>query len=84
MAKIVRNPKILAGKPTIEGTRISVELILNLLAHGQTTAEIKKGYPHLTAADIKAAMGVANKAIKKVYPARTVVAHEIFNRRKPR
>lgn len=85
MAKIVRNPKILLGKPTIEGTRISVDLILNLLAHGQTIEEIIEDYPHLTPEDIKAAVEYAQRAVKKVYPVnKTAVAHEISDRRKHR
>lgn len=62
MARIVRNPKILLGKPTIEGTRISVDLILNLLAHGQTVKDILEDYPHLTEEDIKATVAYAQKA----------------------
>ena len=82
MAKIVRNPKILLGKPTIEGTRISVELILNLLGQGMSVNEILKGYPHLTPEDIKAVIEYAGKAVKRIYPAKTAIAHEISNRRK--
>lgn len=78
MARIVTNPKILAGKPTIEGTRIPVSLILNLLAHGQTIKEIIDDYPHLTADDIKAAMEYAEKKVDKTRrEGRVLVLHEI-------
>jgi len=40
LERIILNPKVLAGKPVIKGTRLSVEFILGLLAHGSTTAEI--------------------------------------------
>jgi uncharacterized protein (DUF433 family) len=48
MGRIVRDPKILLGKPTIKGTRIPVTLIVNLVAHGQTIEDIMEGYPHIT------------------------------------
>jgi uncharacterized protein (DUF433 family) len=54
MAKIVVNPRILGGKPIIEGTRISVEFILDLLASDVSEEEILKDYPHLTKDDIHA------------------------------
>jgi len=59
MAKIVANPKILGGKPIIEGTRISVEFILDLLASDVSEAEILEDYPHLTKEDIHACLKYA-------------------------
>ena len=47
MAKIVVNPEILAGKPILEGTRLSVEHVLGLLKSGMSDAEIIKDYPEL-------------------------------------
>ena len=41
------DPKILGGKPIIKGTRISVQLLLERLAHGWTEAMIFESYPHL-------------------------------------
>ncbi len=84
MAKIVTNPEILLGKPTIAGTRIAVSLILNLLAHGLTIEQIIEDYPQLTPEDIKAAVKYAEKIVEKVHPANRAIAHEIFNRRKHR
>lgn len=83
MAKIVTNPKIMLGKPTISGTRITVELILNLVEQGQTIPEIMEDY-ELTKDQVKAALKFAQKRIKEQDPAQTVVAHEIFARRKYR
>ena len=37
LERITLNPKVMAGKPIIKGTRLTVEYILNLLAHGATT-----------------------------------------------
>ena len=54
--RIVIDPEIMVGKPTIKGTRITVELILRQLAQGLTTKEILENYPRLTAEDIYAAI----------------------------
>ena len=51
---IVSDKDILLGKPTIKGTRISVELILELLANGWTEKMILESYPNLTENNIKA------------------------------
>lgn len=56
---IVRNPDILAGKPTILGTRISVELIVRKLASGYTIDTLLEAYPHLTQIQITAALNYA-------------------------
>ena len=64
MDRITTDPKILAGKPVIKGTRIPVYLILNLVAHGKTPEEIREDYPELTEADIKAAFQYAARHMK--------------------
>ncbi len=46
--------KILAGKPVIKGTRISVELILELLSNGWTEEMILESYPTLKSDDLRA------------------------------
>ena len=51
---IVSDKDIPLGKPTIKGTRISVELILELLANGWTEKMILESYPNLTERNIKA------------------------------
>ncbi len=58
MSRIIHNPKIFAGKPTIKGTRISVEFVLELLASGMTSEEITKGYPQITKKDILAVLTI--------------------------
>ncbi len=83
MAKIITNPKIMLGKPTIAGTRITVELILNLVEHGQTIPEITEDY-ELTEDQVRAALKYAQKRVKEYNPAQTAIAHEIFARRKYR
>jgi len=61
--------KILAGKPVIKGTRISVEFLLDLLAKGWTNETILENYPQIKKADIQAALKYAVEVLKeeKVY-----------------
>ena len=53
--RITINPKVMAGKPVIQGTRLTVEYILGLLAQGTTMEEILLEYPGLVKDDIGAA-----------------------------
>ena len=57
--RIEINPKIMLGKPVVRGTRITVELILRKLGEGATEQELINAYPHLTRADIQAAVNYA-------------------------
>jgi uncharacterized protein (DUF433 family) len=56
MDKITIDPEVMVGKPVIKGTRITVQLIVQLLANGATEAEILNDYPDLNKEDIKAAL----------------------------
>lgn len=56
--------QVLLGKPTIKGTRISVELILELFETGWTTEMILKSYPRLTEDSIKAVFSYLKDCIK--------------------
>ncbi len=51
---ITSDKDILLGKPTIKGTRISVELVLELLASGWSESKILEAYPKLTTENVKA------------------------------
>lgn len=53
------DPRILGGKPIIEGTRISVESIRDLLASGVSEEGILEDYPHSSQEDIHACLGYA-------------------------
>ena len=64
LGRIVIDPEIMVGKPVIKGTRITVELILRLLAKGLKVDEILEDYPHLTKEDIRAALLYASKVLK--------------------
>ncbi|MDY6806864.1 MAG: DUF433 domain-containing protein [Cyanobacteriota bacterium] len=63
LERIVINPKLMAGKPVIKGTRLSVEYIMNLLAHGTTAIEILQEYQNLTLEDIQACLLFASKSL---------------------
>lgn len=54
---------ILGGKPVIRGTRISVELILEFVADGCSTADILAAYPHITEAQVRAALAFAHDMV---------------------
>jgi uncharacterized protein (DUF433 family) len=54
LERIVLNPKVMTGKPLIKGTQLTVEYILNLLAHGATEEEILNEYEGLTKEDLQA------------------------------
>ena len=67
---IVSNPTILAGKPVVAGTRISVELILEKLAAGESIEQLLEAHPRLSREAIYAALDFAAKALRAdvVYP----------------
>jgi uncharacterized protein (DUF433 family) len=65
MKRIVFNPKILRGKAIIKGTRISVDLILELLANNWSIEEILKEYPQLTKKDILSAIEYSARRLKR-------------------
>lgn len=54
--RIVLDPKVMVGKPTVKGTRLTVEFIIELLAQGWSEAEILRNYPGLTVQDIRACL----------------------------
>jgi uncharacterized protein (DUF433 family) len=61
LERIAINPKVMTGKPVIKGTRLTVEFILNLMAHGATVQEIIDEYKGLTQTGIQACIVFANK-----------------------
>jgi uncharacterized protein (DUF433 family) len=71
MHKLIQsNPSVMMGKPVIAGTRITVELILEKLAAGETVEQILEAHPRLTREAIQAAIAFAAKALKAdvLYP----------------
>jgi uncharacterized protein (DUF433 family) len=67
---IIIDPAIMTGKPVIRGTRIAVELVLELLGRGWTTQQVIQQYDHLTPQDIQACLAYASQVLKseRVYP----------------
>jgi uncharacterized protein (DUF433 family) len=61
----VVDPKILAGKPVIKGTRVSVEFILELLANGWSVRSMLRNYPQLKKEDVIAALKHAAEVLKE-------------------
>jgi uncharacterized protein (DUF433 family) len=63
------------GKPVIAGTRITVELILEKLAAGETVAQILEAHPRLTEEGIRAVLAFAAEALRAdvVYPVQPAV-----------
>ena len=59
LARITLNPAVMGGKPCIRGMRVTVGMIIGLLAAGSTHEEILKAYPYLEPADIQAALTYA-------------------------
>jgi len=64
--RIVLDPKVKVGKPTIRGTRLTVDFILNRLACGATENEILDEYKGLTLEDIQACFLFATKSLKNM------------------
>lgn len=67
---IVSDPKIMMGKPVIAGTRITVELILEKLAAGETVEQILDAHPRLTREAVLAAIAFAKEVLRAdvIYP----------------
>ena len=63
LKRIAVNPKIFGRKPIIRGMRISVEMILSLLAQGETTEAILEDFPDLEPEDIRACLAYAHAVI---------------------
>lgn len=68
--RIVLDPAILAGKPVIRGSRLSVEFVIGLLADGWSEAEVLENYPGIGHDDILACLAFARDRLKdeRVFP----------------
>lgn len=71
--RIVSDSAILAGKPCIKGTRISVEFILELAASGASRDDIVRAYPQLTAEDVEESLNFAAHSLSN----ETIMSAEI-------
>ena len=68
--RIVLDPDVLAGKPVVRGTRLSVEFVIGLMAEGWTETDILANYSGLTHDDIVACLAYARDVLRseKVFP----------------
>jgi len=64
LRRIVVDPKVMVGKPIIKGTRLTVEFILNLLAHGASFEEILQEYSGIETQDIQACLLFAKRSLE--------------------
>ena len=62
--RIAVDPDVVAGKPVIEGTRIAVEFVIDLMARGWTTEQILREYDHLTREDVRACLSYAGDLLR--------------------
>ena len=69
---ITIDPAVLVGKPVVKGTRIAVELVVDLLGRGYTVQQVLQQYDHLTADDVQACLAYAAEVLQseKVYALR--------------
>ena len=70
LERVIVDPKVMAGKPIIRGTRIPVDLIVRMAGQGITDSEILREYPRLTVEDIRAAVSYAAEVVagEDVFP----------------
>ena len=61
---IIVNPDVLAGKPIVKGTRLSIEFLLGLLANGWTMDKIIQNYPQLSPTDLQAVFSFAQTCLQ--------------------
>lgn len=68
--RITVDSAILVGKPVVKGTRLAVELVVDLMAQGWSEADLVDNYPGLTIEDIRACLAYASAvlAAERVYP----------------
>jgi uncharacterized protein (DUF433 family) len=66
--RIARDPKICGGEPVFRGTRVTLRTILASLAQGDSTEEILKAFPTLTAEDVQAAISFAAASAEEDLP----------------
>jgi uncharacterized protein (DUF433 family) len=62
--RIIVDPTIMVGKPVVKGTRLTVELIVDLLANGWSEQEIIRNYPGISHEVILACLNYASDSIR--------------------
>jgi uncharacterized protein (DUF433 family) len=71
---VVSDPGVMMGKPVIAGTRITVELILEKLAAGETVEQVLEAHPRLNEEAVRAALAFAADFLRSdvIYPLETI------------
>lgn len=64
LERVTVSPEVMVGKPVIRGTRLTVEHVLNLLAHGMSPEEILDEYEGLAREDVQACLLFASKSLE--------------------
>jgi uncharacterized protein (DUF433 family) len=64
--RITRNPEVMGGKPCVRGMRVTVGMIVGLVASGHSTSEILAAYPYLEAEDIRQALAYAAWRVEEI------------------
>lgn len=64
LSRISFSPDVMVGKPVIRGTRLTVEYVLGLLAHGASVSEILEEYEGLTPEDVQACFLFASRSLR--------------------
>ena len=69
-SRITLNPEVLAGKPVVRGTRLSVDFVIGLMAEGWTEHDILQNYPGISHDDVIACLAYARDVLssEKVFP----------------
>lgn len=75
-AHITSDPQILGGKPVVRGTRLAVDLLLELFGAGWTQAQVLENYPGLTDESLKAVFAYAAEVLREevILPVRSPAA----------
>jgi uncharacterized protein (DUF433 family) len=63
LSRITVNPKVMLGKPVIKGTRLTVEYVIDRLAHGATPADLVAEYEGLASDDVSACLLFAKRSL---------------------
>jgi uncharacterized protein (DUF433 family) len=66
LTRITFDPEVMGGKPCIRGLRVTVGMIVGLLAAGHSSEEILKAYPYLEEEDIRAALAYAAWRVEEI------------------
>ena len=71
LQKITTDPKTMLGKPVIKGTRLTVEIIVEIMAYGATLKDLKEDYPFLAEEDVYSELLYAAKCLphEEIYAA---------------